>query len=65
METQQFTPCDQCQQLTINGVVCHEHGCPNAWEGVPVPCWSCGFDFVPEEKAHTHVYCPDCIEWED
>lgn len=21
--------CDQCDVLVINGVVCHEHGCPN------------------------------------
>lgn len=22
--------CDQCEQLRINGIVCHEIGCPNA-----------------------------------
>jgi hypothetical protein len=22
--------CDQCEALVINGVPCHEHGCPNA-----------------------------------
>lgn len=22
--------CDQCQMLSINGVACHETGCPNA-----------------------------------
>lgn len=22
--------CDQCIIMVINGVVCHEHGCPNA-----------------------------------
>lgn len=21
--------CDQCQMATINGMPCHEHGCPN------------------------------------
>jgi len=21
--------CDQCEMLSINGVACHEHGCPN------------------------------------
>lgn len=24
--------CDQCDSATINGVYCHEHGCPNAVE---------------------------------
>ena len=23
------TQCDQCEALTINGIYCHEHGCPN------------------------------------
>ena len=22
--------CDQCVAVMINGVLCHEHGCPNA-----------------------------------
>lgn len=28
--------CDQCEMLSINGVPCHETGCPNArkqWDG--------------------------------
>lgn len=25
--------CDQCVIAVINGVVCHEHGCPNARKG--------------------------------
>lgn len=44
--------CNQCQMLTINGVPCHETGCPNSrktW--VPeraewvlfVDCVECGF----------------------
>ena len=44
--------CDQCQMLNINGVNCHEHGCPNSkktW--VPdqgwvrfLKCFECGDD---------------------
>jgi hypothetical protein len=30
--------CSQCQALCINGVACHEHGCPNI---VPT-CRECG-----------------------
>ena len=25
--------CDQCQAMMINGVFCHEHGCPNTHRG--------------------------------
>jgi len=44
--------CDQCEQLRINGVVCHEIGCPNMGRTYDpdreqwikyVECWDCGF----------------------
>jgi hypothetical protein len=50
--------CDQCQILSINGLPCHEHACPNThatWdaeqgEWVRVrECFECGCD-VPEES---------------
>ena len=43
--------CDQCQSARINGVFCHERGCPNQgkfWEdGAWVQyyeCFDCGCD---------------------
>jgi hypothetical protein len=33
--------CDQCQLLRINGVVCHEIGCPN----MPRKCKDCKREF--------------------
>jgi hypothetical protein len=24
--------CDQCEAVMVNGVYCHEHGCPVLWE---------------------------------
>lgn len=36
--------CDQCDIVVINGVACHEHGCPNA----PRECPECGCIFEPE-----------------
>ena len=41
--------CDQCEMLSINGVACHETGCPNsrkafrygAWIRI-VECFECG-----------------------
>lgn len=45
--------CDQCEMLTINGLACHETGCPNekkTWIAdrgewvLFVACFDCGFD---------------------
>ena len=58
--------CDQCQVVTINGVPCHETGCPNSWcdpvtgEAYPIPCFECGCDFIPEERGGKYSVCPDC-----
>lgn len=41
--------CNQCQQLRINGVVCHETGCPNAWK-VRRECKWCPRVYVPRER---------------
>ena len=56
--------CSQCDLVCINGVPCHEQGCPDAWQGVPIPCWHCGFDFIPDNKDNTGKYarCPDCLD---
>jgi hypothetical protein len=45
--------CDQCEALMINGVFCHETGCPNSkkqydaesgeWVTM-VTCFICGYD---------------------
>ena len=42
--------CDQCSSMVINGLFCHEHGCPNeykSWEGEEwvkyYKCAECGF----------------------
>ena len=44
--------CDQCEMLSINGVACHEHGCPNSrktWDVESqswvkyVTCFECGY----------------------
>ena len=24
--------CDGCSPSSVNGVICHEHGCPDAWK---------------------------------
>lgn len=53
--------CDSCEALTINGVYCHEHGCPDAWKDYTRECQECGHDFRPE--ASDQVFCSEeCAE---
>ncbi len=60
--------CDQCEQLRINGVVCHEIGCPNmgrTWDEEReqwikyVECYECGCDV----EVGTSCDCSN-EEWE-
>ena len=51
--------CDQCQIVYINGMRCHEIGCPEAWKDYIIDCPECGTSFVPEEKEQTFC-CEDC-----
>jgi hypothetical protein len=56
--------CNQCEMLSINGVPCHETGCPNSrktwfedrqeWV-LLIPCWECG----TEIEAGTVCDCQD------
>ena len=43
--------CDQCQALMINGVYCHEAGCPDAWKDSVRECLECGCTFTPEDRG--------------
>ncbi len=63
--------CDQCEQLRINGVVCHEIGCPNmgrTWDEDREQwikyraCFECGCDVEVGESCD----CQDDFEevWE-
>jgi len=51
--------CDQCEALMINGVYCHETGCPAAWKDTAKYCAWCGVMFYPEYQGQS--YCrPEC-----
>ncbi|MDP3598435.1 MAG: hypothetical protein Q8S75_15735 [Nitrospirota bacterium] len=51
--------CDACQIISINGSVCHETGCPDAWMDALRDCRSCGADFKPSERYQ--AFCDqDC-----
>lgn len=48
--------CDQCEIAVINGIRCHELGCPEAWKDEIRWCKFCGVEFVPETR---HQDCCD------
>jgi hypothetical protein len=52
--------CDSCSPSRINGVFCHEQGCPDAWRDYSIACRECGCEFLREER-HQAV-CNDCVE---
>ena len=53
--------CNSCEVLYINGVKCHETGCPEAWRDEVRECAWCPQTFTPEHKDQK--YCSeDCAE---
>ena len=60
--------CNQCAASWINGVFCHEHGCPNngarlrdgEWVKFRT-CGSCGYD-LPADQACS---CDEAVEEEE
>jgi hypothetical protein len=50
--------CQSCEALMINGVHCHETGCPDAWKDYEIECFTCGFDFMPEFDGQS--VCDEC-----
>jgi len=51
--------CDGCSPSMINGVFCHEQGCPDAWRDKTKVCDECGFEFNPSERYQS--VCVGCI----
>ena len=51
--------CDSCEALMIQGVHCHEIGCPDAWKDQVRECKWCGDNFIPEERYQ--VYCKQFV----
>ena len=52
--------CDSCEILNINGMNCHEHGCPDAWKDYDRECEWCGNTFQPEYK-HQELCSIECV----
>jgi len=58
--------CASCQALMINGVYCHETGCPDSHldangEPMAVECKWCGGKFYPDSKGEKYC-CAECWE---
>lgn len=57
--------CNSCEALVINGLKCHEHGCPNSGNKSS-RCISCDEkyfvrDMITNEYGAGYV-CKDCID---
>jgi hypothetical protein len=48
--------CDQCQMLSINGVACHESGCPNMRSRYDAT----GDRWIRQRKCFDCGYTVDC-----
>lgn len=63
--------CDGCSPMMINGTLCHETGCPDAWRDYEVECFDCGCDFYPEERGQrvcdgcANPVDDDCVDDDD
>ena len=53
--TLKATGCDGCNPSMVNGVLCHESGCPDAWRDSERECVWCGYLFSPSES--TERFC--------
>lgn len=42
--------CTGCSPSTIQGVLVHEKGCPEAWRDESRECRWCGTEFKPEDR---------------
>lgn len=45
--------CEQCEVVNINGVRCHETGCPEYYKDEKRECKNCGSEFTPEHSRQT------------
>lgn len=43
--------CQSCEVVNINGMNCHETGCPDAWESEQRECRECGRQFTPADPG--------------
>lgn len=57
--------CDGCNPAVINGLFCHEQGCPDEWRDRKLTCKDCGTSFPvirkhPSCNGQRISKCPFC-----
>ena len=52
--------CDGCSPSSVNGILCHEQGCPDRWRDIPKECTECGAEFYTNSR-HQRM-CSVCME---
>jgi hypothetical protein len=52
--------CKSCEASTINGILCHETGCPDSWQDERRTCKWCGTTFKPENR-YQDCCCHTCM----
>lgn len=53
--------CKSCESTIINGIYCHEKGCPDEWKDLEHTCKWCGSVFIPDDRYQE--FCDDsCAE---
>ncbi len=53
--------CVSCDVMVINGIRCHELGCPDAWMDYLRKCKWCELEFYPIEESQV-VCSRECAE---
>jgi len=53
--------CQSCEIVYINGMRCHEIGCPERWHDDPRECLECGREFRPDEPRQRFC-CDECAD---
>ena len=53
--------CNSCEVLYINGVKCHETGCPDSYKDETRSCKWCGCEFKPYDELQ-NLCSEDCAE---
>jgi hypothetical protein len=54
--------CRSCDAVYVNGVLCHEQGCPDSWRTELRECRWCGTEFKPlnKDQEYCDSSCADC-----
>lgn len=51
--------CNQCEMMTINGISCHEIGCPNHGKSYKLSCLVCGKTIRKNNRSGRRFFCSD------